>query len=127
MLRDIMHDPEDHFHGDQVNYGMRILSRGYRIFAIKKPLMLTLNKYNKHKVENSDEGALIDPEWNWRSQRKILEPGRRYLYKMQKLSDTNYKSIFNGDYVGYWGAPDIDSLEYAKEKMGFLKKYDQEL
>jgi hypothetical protein len=46
---------------------------------------------------------------------------------MNKLADENYNNIFHGDYLGYWGAPDTESLEYAKEKMGVLKKYDQEL
>lgn len=127
MLREMMHDPEDNFHGDQVNYALRLLSRGYRIFAIKKPLMLSLDKFVKHNIANSHDGKLIDPEWNWRSARKTLEPGRRYLIKMNNLANANYNDIFNGDYLGYWGAPDTESLEYAKEKMGFLKKYDQEL
>jgi hypothetical protein len=127
MTRDIMHDPEDSFHGDQVNYGLRLLSRGYRIFAIKKPLMLSLDKFAKHTVENSDEGILIDPEWNWRAAHNMLEPGKRYLVKIQALAKNNYDKIFSGEYVGYWGAPDTESLKHAKEKMGFLKKYDQEL
>jgi hypothetical protein len=119
MIREIMHDPEDHFHGDQVNYGMRILSRGYRIFAIKKPLLLTLDKYDTHRVENSDEPELIDHDWNWRSNRKGPKTGIRYSVKMQDLANKNYRDIFNGDYLGYWGAPDTESLKYAKEKMGF--------
>lgn len=125
MIRDIMHDPRDDFHGDQVNYGMRLLSRGYRIFAIKKPLLLSLDKYNKHYVANSDNGTLIDPEWNWRSASNFNEAGARYLDRIQRDSKDRYNDIFNGDYVGYWGAPDIESLEYAKEKMGFFKKDNQ--
>jgi hypothetical protein len=89
--------------------------------------MLTLNKYETHNIENSDDGLDIDPVWNWRAPRKVLEPGKRYLYKMNNLANENYNDIFNGDYLGYWGAPDTESLEYAKEKMGVLKKYDQEL
>jgi hypothetical protein len=119
IKRDMVHDPEDYVHGDQVNYALRLLSRGYRIFAIKKPLLLTLNKYVKNDDQVSQEAILIDPEWNWRSSKNVLEPGRRYLSYIQDLSNKNYKDIFSGAYFGYWGAPDIDSLEYAKKQMGF--------
>lgn len=119
MIRDIMHDPHDHFHGDQVNYAMRLLSRGYRIFAIKQPLLLTLDKYERHNEKNYKDGVLIDPEWNWRLEKNIKNNGKKYIINLQDLSNKNYSSIFNGDYLGYWGAPDIDSLGYAKEKMGF--------
>jgi hypothetical protein len=118
MIRDIMHDPADPFHGDQVNYALRILARGYRIFAIKKPLLLSLNKYQPHHMSNSEEGVLIDLEWNWRAQRKVGEPGRRYHVKNEELSKTNYKDIFSGDYIGYWGAPSPESLKSAKDQMG---------
>lgn len=119
MLREIMHDPEDQFHGDQTNYGLRLLSRGYKIFSIKQPLLLTLDKYDTNAIEGSEEPKLIDNEWNWRSSRKVLEPGRRYAVKMQNLAMSNYNDIFNGNYIGYWGAPDQESLKTAKKVMGF--------
>jgi hypothetical protein len=122
MLRDIMHDPGDHFHGDQVNYALRILSRGYRIFAIKKPLMLSLDKFFNYDIANSNDGNPIDPEWNWRSSSSTNESGKKYIQRMLENSSTNYSDIFSGEYLGYWGAPDTESLRHAKEKMGFLKK-----
>lgn len=121
MIREIMHDPGDHFHGDQVNYALRVLSRGYRIFAIKQPLMLSLNKFVKHDIKNSDNNKIIDPEWNWRSASNMSQAGDMYMRMIHSDSKTRYNDIFNGDYVGYWGAPNTDSLEYAKEKMGFNK------
>jgi hypothetical protein len=119
MIRHIMHDPADQFHGDQVNYGLRILSRGYKIFAIKQPLLLSLNKYLKHDLPNNKDGVLIDHEWNWRSERKWSKSGEKYLSKMQDVSNKNYNDIFNGNYIGYWGAPNIESLNNAKGKIGF--------
>ena len=41
LIREVMHDPEDYFHGDQVNYALRLLSRGYRFFAINPTSILT--------------------------------------------------------------------------------------
>jgi len=64
-------------------------------------------------------------EWNWRSNGPTNGPSKDYLDRVHMLGEKQYLEIFNGDYLGYWGAPDADSLEYAKEKMGFLKKYDQ--
>lgn len=118
MIRDIMHDPADPFHGDQVNYALRILARGYKIFAIKKPLLLSLNKYLPQTVPNNQDGTLIDMEWNWRSARKIGESANRYLIKNIEISKENYKGIFSGDYLGYWGAPNAESLKSAKDQMG---------
>jgi hypothetical protein len=125
LIREVMHDPEDLFHGDQVNYGLRLLSRGYRLFAIKTPLLLTLNKFEKHEVKNDQYGKLVDEEWNWRTNKDLNKSSRKYLNRMAIIADKQYQEIFNGDYFGYWGAPDHVSLNSAKEKMGFLKKYDQ--
>jgi hypothetical protein len=127
LIRKIMHDPEDPFHGDQVNYALRILSRGYKIFAIKEPLLLTLNKYTSHEIKNSNVGQLSDPEWNWRSDLPVSRSSRDYLDRLQMLAEKQYLEIFSGQYLGYWGAPDKTSLLDAKNKMGFLKKYDQEV
>jgi len=127
LIREVMHDPEDPFHGDQVNYALRLLSRGYKIFAIAKPLLLSLDKFAKHKEKNDKPGTVIDPEWNWRSSSPSSGLSKDYLDRVQTLADKRYLEIFSGDYLGYWGATDKESLLDAKNKMGFLKKYDQEL
>lgn len=118
-IREIIHDPEDFFHGDQVNYALRLLSRGYRIFAIKKPLLLTLDKYSQNKSFKGDEATLIDHEWNWRASSPSGQSANDYIKRLQDISLENYEKIFNGKYLGYWGAPDDESLKIAKEKMGF--------
>jgi hypothetical protein len=122
LIREVMHDPEDPFHGDQVNYALRLLSRGYKIFAIAKPLLLTLNKFAKHKEKNDNPGIQVDPEWNWRSNAPSSGSSKDYLDRVQMLAEKQYLEIFSGQYLGYWGAPDKTSLLDAKNKMGFLKK-----
>jgi len=121
MIREILHDPFDTFHGDQVNYGLRLLSRGYKIFAIKEPLLLTLDKYKKHHSLNSEPGVLVDPEWNWRANKPTQGTSKEYLDRAENASHENYVKIFNGSYTGYWGAPDQDSLKYAKRLIGLDK------
>lgn len=116
LVRDFLHDPEDKFHGDQINFTLRLLSRGYKIFAVKYPFIMTLNKA---KVIN-DKVVELDPEYNWRCNFGN-DIGTLYANELQKKLDKNYKKIFNGEYFGYWGAPDINSLKDAKQKMGFKK------
>lgn len=121
LIREIMHDPSDFFHGDQINYGLRLLSRGYSIFAIKHPIFLTLNKYDKHTLPSDKSTNFIDSEWNWRLIPESSYSGTMYRNRVQYDSEKIYKSIFSGEYLGYWGAPSLDSLKKAKEKIGLTE------
>jgi hypothetical protein len=121
-IREVMHDPSDFFNGDQINHGLRLLSRGYKIFAIKHPLLLTLNKYHIETLPSDRSSDFVDPEWNWRLGRPISQSGADYQNNMHKNSEKIYKEIFSGEYLGYWGAPDKESLMAAKAKIGFVEK-----
>lgn len=112
-IREIMHDPEDPWHGDQVNYGIRVLSRNYKIFAIQKPFFMLLGKV----VVKDNQHIEIDPEYSWRS----IDKWSKHEYKdnKDKTAIENYKNIIDGKYLGYWGAPDEESLIMAKKKIGF--------
>jgi len=110
VIREVLHDPADHFHGDQINQGLRLLSRGYRIFSMQDPLFLSLDKNHENKP--------LDPEWNWKTFKLLNETSWTYLDHANYISDVNYQKIFNGKYLGYWGAPDKKSLSEAKTKMG---------
>lgn len=116
IIREVMHDPQDDFNGDQVNYSLRLLSRGYRIFAVKRPFLSTLNKYTYLDKHNP---KLLDPEHNWRSFESQSEAGSRYHAFLRQNSKIRYEDIFSGKYLGYWGADTIDSLNKAKKIMGF--------
>lgn len=120
--REVMHDPSDFFNGDQINQGLRLLSRGYKIFAIKHPLLLTLNKYHKQTLPNDKTDDFIDPEWNWRLNKHISQSGSDYQRRIHTDSEKIYQEIFSGEYLGYWGAPDKESLMLAKAKIGFVEK-----
>lgn len=108
LIRDVMHDPADVFHGDQTNYSIRLLSRGYRIFSIKYPAIAVLGKVLA-------DHTLVDEEYNWRTQ--------AYHNSRTDFSDIyskqNYQNIVTGKYLGYWGAPDKAGLLHAKNKMGY--------
>jgi hypothetical protein len=119
VIREVLHDPADTFNGDQINQGLRLLSRGYRIFSMKDPLLLSLGKTLPHLELNSSSPILFDPEWNWRVSDGYKDCGWKYLEYSCEKSKTNYEKIFSGEYAGYWGAPDEKSLSEAKKIMGF--------
>lgn len=116
LMREVMHDPEDPFHGDQINYAIRLLSRNYKIFAVKQPLVMALGK----SVVKDGELVEVDNKYNWRA--TVSANKGYYDYKNQK-SVANYLNIVNEKYFGYWGAPDKESLIKAKKKMGYLNKH----
>lgn len=126
VIREVLHDPEDTFNGDQINQSLRLLSRGYRIFSMKEPLLLNLGKTIPNLEPNNTKIVLFDPEWNWRSLDHLKYSGLKYFDHSYKKSQINYKKIFSGEYVGYWGAPDEASLSEAKKIMGFKEMENNE-
>lgn len=120
LCREIMHDPRDSFHGDQLNYSMRVLSRGWQIFAFKNPTFLCIDKN-----EIYDFNSLKDVNFRYiESDLKIIKDNFMFEYKKYLVSNEQVtrENIFSGKEFGYWGAPDKESLIYAKKKMG-IEKY----
>jgi hypothetical protein len=100
-----------------MNQALRLLSRGYKIFSMQDPLFLSLDKTKEKKP--------LDPEWNWKNFKPLNLTSWTYVDHANKMSDVNYQKIFNGEYLGYWGAPDKKSLSEAKKIMGVkeIKNY----
>jgi hypothetical protein len=122
MLRDVMHDPQDSFSGDQTNYSLRLLSRGYRIFSVKKPILGSLNKSDEYGLKDvvggSDRVKSLDTDGSWRDFESKSKSGQKLYESLLINSKKRCEDIFSGKYLGYWGAPDMDSLKIAKGKMG---------
>lgn len=108
LTRDVMHDPEDLFHGDQTNYSIRLLSRGYRIFSPKYPTLALLNKGFVNE----------DKDHNWRTY-ESKNTGSEYLDTKIMNSRINFNQIISGKYFGYWGTTDNDSLNKVKEQINY--------
>lgn len=102
-LMDILHYPKDTFYGDQINFSLRLLSRGFKIFHFYKPVCLVLGK---PKPES-------DPDYHWQANSTRSE----YCRYLDGISETHHDEIFSGKYLGYWGAPNKESLEFAKKIM----------
>jgi hypothetical protein len=124
LIRDVLHDPKDPFDGDQVNYMIRLISRGYKIFSTKTPVIFTLNKYINDQTGPKENSIPLDKEYNWRlysiDEEKYMGP-RRYFTNIHKVARENYKKIINGEYFGYWGAPNKRALEKLKKKIDYPK------
>lgn len=114
LNREVLHDPEDFFHGDQTNYSIRLLSRGYRIFTPKQPVLAVLNK-----IYNNE---FLDPLYNWRSTIPYTMAGARYVSVKNYRGIDFFNNMISGKYFGYWGTPDIDSLNFVKKIIGYYKK-----
>ena len=116
LLSDIMHDPRDYFNGDQSNYSIRLISRKYRIFSVKRPVIGTLSKdsYIDEKLIN-----MKNKKYHWRELLIDDINANAYKYNMMTLSNNIYEDIITGRYLGYWGAPDLESLKYVKERINY--------
>lgn len=110
FFMEILQDPLIVWGGDEPLLGLRAWTRGYNIFAIKKPIVWHKNKWTKPK-ENIADGVLSLDKYDWRRDENILDK-KAYLLHTSKLltSYARIKDIFLGDYIGYWGAPSLDSL-----------------
>lgn len=112
-IRDVLHDPQNKFEGDQLNYSLRLLSRGYKLYAFKKPIFMAKDKFDF-------EGELFEKKYDWRhtNQRNLIHFDENFQKNVQDR-------IFNGKEYGYWGAPDEKELIAAKNKMGVWGYYPE--
>jgi len=103
FIREIMHDPSNPWDGDQINISFRAGTRGYRMFTIKKCIIWSKGKFSNGKL-------LSDDDW------------RYHCGRIQEFDIVNCKlhqsAIFSGEYLGYWGAPDKESIAQYYDKIG---------
>lgn len=113
MIRNFLHDPHNVFSGDQSNYSLRLISNGYKIFCIKKPLILNVDKWLCGELYHEND---------WR---KTINSNPSRLSKWwDTLSKKYEEDIFTGKYLGYWGAPNKESLNTAKKIMNIEDQYN---
>ena len=111
FTRDVMHDPNNTWDGDQINLSFRAGTRGYRMFAIKNCIVWSKDKFNR-------DGKLIAQD-DWR----VAPRGSIGLYN-EKEGREFQRKIFSGEYLGYWGAPTKESIDGYYKFIGFdLSKY----
>lgn len=106
FLNELISDPFDPWSGDQTNISFRAGTRGYRMFTVKHATVFTKDKFNKN-------GSLIyDYDWrrsDWTSVHK---------YQFVKAHG-RLQEILSGRYLGFWGAPDKESIDRYQSFFGF--------
>ena len=110
FTRELMHDPANPFNGDQINLSFRAGTRGYRMFSVKKCTVWSKDKFNDGKLMSDNDWRALD---------------RRRIGKFNEVnSQFDQTEIFSGEYLGYWGAPDKESIAEYYDKIGIdLSKY----
>jgi len=105
MTREVMHDPLSPWDGDQTNMSLRAFSRGYRMFAVKKSFVWSKNKMR---------GGELISNYDWRVP-EVQQQGLAY-----HLFSTKFQiDMFNGNYLGYWGSKDSESLNKFTKQINF--------
>ena len=103
FTREVMHDPSNPWDGDQINISFRAGTRGYRMFGIRKCVVWSKDKFHEDKI-------LSKNDW------------RYFTGKMQQFdivkSKFDQSEIFSGEYLGYWGAPNKESIAEYYDKIG---------
>ena len=110
-LLEFLHYPKDPFFGDQINFSLRLVSRGFRIFHFYKPVFISLSKPQPE----------VDGEYQWKAATKASD----YITYIRDHAMQHHKEIFSGKYFGYWGAPNEYALKRSKKIMG-IENYLEE-
>jgi hypothetical protein len=106
FLHELISDPFVSWAGDQTNLSVRAGTRGYRMFTVKKTTIFSKNKFN-------DKGELLY-DYDWRKS----EPSGVHRYLNAK-SQKQLIKILSGEYIGFWGASDKESMNKYESSLGF--------
>jgi hypothetical protein len=108
--REILHDPLNPWDGDQTNMSFRAGTRDYRMFTVKDCFIWSQDR--SMTMPNQSK-------YNWRTKKS----GRVKNFYFPFSSKFQSK-MFSGEYLGYWGAPDKQSIDDYKKRIGIdLSKY----
>lgn len=109
FLEEISPDPFIVFSEEQSILSIRACTRNYKIFAIKETICY---HFDKNKMS----------EFNWKVKENIFSQKRKH-FAIKRTID-----IMSGNILGYWGAPDLKSLQEYYKKInvdiaGLVKQY----
>lgn len=108
FVEEVLPDPFITFGGEEPTIALRAWTRGYRFFNIKKPIC-----WHKNKL-----GDIPDKD-DWRDINNSPNKETFYLFMKNDLySLKRVKDIFLGNILGYWGAPDLESLKNYEQALG---------
>jgi hypothetical protein len=106
FLNELINDPSVCWAGDQTNLSVRAGTRGYRMFTVKKATVFTKNKF--------DDNRKLLYGYDWRRS----QPSKVHQYLNAKAKKQLIK-ILSGEYIGFWGASDKESMDKYESSLGF--------
>jgi hypothetical protein len=107
MIQELLPDPLIIFGGEEPTLALRASTRGFQIFTI---LPIIVWHFNKHRLTDMDDRLMFSSKDNTLRNHS----NNKSRYAIQRSQD-----ILQGNIVGYWGAPDIASLEEYEKKIQF--------
>ena len=103
-VREILHDPLNPWDGDQTNMSFRAGTRGYRMFSVKDCFIWTKDKIRRGSIISKDD---------WR-RKKCMAIRSFYI----PFAPYFQSKMFSGEYLGYWGAPTVESIKQYNDRLG---------
>lgn len=117
FIYDIMPDMNLMFVGEEITTSLRAWTRGYRIFSIPKNIVWHYNK-KLNPIKNNPS--------LYKNDRLNIQTSIFYKEK-DIVARKRVKEILTGEILGYWGAPDLESLKKYENYVGvdFKEFYKQ--
>lgn len=118
IIKDLLYDPLIPWASDEVMFSLRAFTRGYKIVTIRENIAWHMDKKFKQEPASG-----IDFMKYSDSYKKMLaeEYQEFYYYGLRRIKD-----LVLGDELGFWGAPDRESLDryYTFASFDFKELYE---
>jgi hypothetical protein len=105
FVEDILPDPRVIFFGEEHTFPLRAYANGYRIFAIKKNVLYTLNKTPEYLANTNKR--------DWKNYQNTHHSNAMFVYY-----SNFFKKILKGEEFGPFAAKDKESYEEYIKAMG---------
>jgi len=119
IIKDILYDPLIPWASDEVTFSLRAFTRGYKIVTIRENIAWHMDK--KFKMEPAS--GIDFKEYADEYKRKLADEYDQFDYSgIRRIKD-----LLLGDELGFWGAPDKESLQkyYEFSNIDFVELYEE--
>lgn len=114
FIQEVLPDIDMMFFGEEHTTALRAWTRGYRMFAIKNPIVWHYNKITEFGT---------DVLYKYDRHVSLGDPRSLEIFDVKnKLAIEKTRKILTGEILGYWGSPTKDLIEEYEEKSGFSFK-----
>lgn len=115
FIFDVMPDINFMFYGEEQTTALRAWTRDYRIFSLPENIIWHYNKVLEEKGKLSIKHLYKKDRLN----EKISKKNSKEFNEKNKKAIERTRKILTGKILGYWGSPDIKSLEDYQKASGF--------